>query len=188
MTKICSLILEVRQTYGTRRGQALRTLSRWSSFRARMKRSRQIKMSSRKMMKLRLVGSLRKGDRKDIRKLDEAVKINEEDIDRAFKMLKEATRYIDDLVRDPRRRRGVMYKKWERALDSFLSEMRSMVEYKRYPGHYELDLLDLLIARLNHMRISEMVGEQTAIRFSLQDVVKTLFSVTRDQRSRMIGM
>ena len=65
--------------------------------------------------------------------------------------------------------------------------MRDLVEYKNCPGQYEVDILECLITRLSLMRINEALDEQIILRINLEDVVKTLFSISREQRCRLMG-
>lgn len=104
-----------------------------------------------------------------------------------MRCLREATFFLDDVVLNPKLVRDASYKMWQRSLDFFLMEMRTLVDYKTQPGQYEVDILECLIARLGQMRINEALDEQIILRLNLQDVVKTLFSVTRSQRCRLMG-
>ena len=96
-------------------------------------------------------------------------------------------RVLDDMLDNPRFVRDARFKLWERSLDSFLSEMRSMINYSEEPGQYSVDILELLIFRLSRLRISERLEEQRIVRFTLEDVIKNLFTVSRLQKRRMAG-
>ena len=187
ITKICTEIMKVRQVYGARRTEMIRRLANWSRMSLRRERARKIRASSRKSVYNRLAGLLRKGDRDDIQKLDKVVTDNKGDIKRTMRCLREATFYLDDVVLNPKLIRNARYKSWQRALDFFLSEMRDLVEYKNCPGQYEVDILECLITRLSLMRINETLDEQIILRINLEDVVKTLFSVSREQKCRLMG-
>ena len=186
LAKICSAIMDVRKVYGDRRSRMIQKLARWSRMSLRRERARRIKATSRKSVYNRLAGVLRRGDREDIQKLDKLVSDNRGDIRRTMTCLREATLYLDDVVLNPRLIRDARYKMWKMSLDFFLTEMRVMMDY-RHPGKYEVDVLECLITRLGQMRISEQLDEQIVMRYNLEDVVKTLFQVSRTQKHRMTG-
>lgn len=184
---ICTEILKIRKAYGVRRALAHRVVVAASRQTARRERARRGKLSSMKMIKWRIRGELRQEDREDRRRLEAANKGNRSEVRRALKCLEEATAYLDIVVKNPRLIRDRRYRMWERSLDSFLSEMRSMMEYKLEPGHYEIDILELLIWRLGQMKISEYLVSQVEVRFKLKDAVKNLFEDT-EKRFRRMGM
>lgn len=187
LAKICSGIMDVRREYGDRRSEMSRKLALWSMMSQRRERVRTIRITSRKSIYHRMVGSLRRGERKDIRRLNKIVADNKGDIRRTMMCLREATLYLDDVVLNPRLVRDARYKMWKRSLDFFLTEMRFMMDYRKHPGKYEVDILECLISRLGGMRINESLDEQIIMRFSLEEVVKTMFQLSRAQRHRLMG-
>ena len=184
-TAICTEILRIRKAYEDRRVQAFKGLVVASRSRARRERARQGKLSSMKMMKWRIRGKLREEDREDRRKLEEANKGNRNEVRRALKCLEEATVYLDIVVQNPRLVRDSKYRRWERSLDYFLAEMRSMMEYKLEPRQYEVDIVELLIWRLSQMKISEYLASQVEVRVKLMNAVGNLFTDTGKKFRRM---
>ena len=184
-TALCTEILKIREAYGERREAAHRTIVVASRLRSRRERARRGRLSSMMMMKIRLRGKLRREDREDKRRINRANSGNRREVSRALKCLEEATLYLDIVVQNPRLIRDQKYRKWERSLDFFLSEMRSMMEYKLEPGQYEVDILELLIWRLAQMKISEYLTSQGEVRTKLMKAVENLFEDTQRKFRRM---
>ena len=184
-TALCTKILEFKKAYGDRRAAAHKMLVVASRLRARRERARRGKLSSMMMLKMRLRGKLRKEDSEDRKQIDRANGVNRREVRRALKCLEEATVYLDIVVQNPRLIRDQKYRKWERSLDYFLSEMRSMMEYKLAPGQYEVDILELLIWRLSQMRITEYLVSQENLRTKLMSAVGNLFEDTQRKFRRM---
>ena len=184
-TALCTKILEIKKAYGDRRAAAHKMLVVASRLRARRERARRGKLSSMMMLKMRLRGKLRKEDSEDRKQIDRANGVNRREVRRALKCLEEATVYLDIVVQNPRLIRDQRYRKWERSLDYFLSEMRSMMEYKLAPGQYEVDILELLIWRLSQMRITEYLVSQENLRTKLMSAVGNLFEDTQRKFRRM---
>ena len=143
-------------------------------------------MSTNFFMK-NLVGRLNEEDRRDLRELNKATIDSQEDIVKSMNCLREATVYMDDVLHNPKVVKNLQYRMWVQTLDSFLSEMKSMVSYKTEPGQYEIDILELLIMRLSLLRIREQVTEQSVVRTSLAEMVKSVFSLNKRQRNRLSG-
>ena len=186
-TAICTEILRIRKAYEDRRTKAHKDLVVASRSRARRERARRGKLSSMKMMKWKLRGKLRQEDREDKRRLSEANRGNRNEVRRALKCLQEATVYLDLVVQNPRLIRDVQYRRWERSLDYFLAEMRSMMEYKLEPQAYEVDIVELLIWRLSQMKISEYLRSQVDLRVKLMNAVGNLF-VDTERKFRRMGL
>ena len=72
-------------------------------------------------------------------------------------------------------------------MDYFLSEMKSIMEYKLEPGHYKVDIVELLIWRLSQMKISEYLKPQREVRTKLMSAVGNLFGNT-EKRFRRMGL
>ena len=189
MMKICSRIMTMRKRYGDRRSRVITQLARWSCLLARRERERKGKMMSRRMLKHHLDGELRKGDARDIVKLDKVVKECKGDFEVSLRCLREATYYVDDLCLIPGLAKDLRYKVWARALDCFLTEMRSLVEMKKNPVIPDADIVEMLIWRLSMMRINETLEEQVEVRLSLEDAMESLFILKKNQKRklRMIG-
>ena len=184
---ICTEILRIKEAYGDRRAKVHKVLVVASRSRAGRERARRGKLSSMKMMKWRLRGKLREEDREDRRELARANRGNREEVRRALKCLREATVHLDIVVQNPRLIRDRNYRMWERSLDYFLSEMKSIMEYKLEPGHYEVDIVELLIWRLSQMKISEYLEPQREVRTKLMNAVGNLFGDT-EKRFRRMGL
>jgi hypothetical protein len=186
-TALCTKILRIRKAYGDRRARAHKTIVVASRPRSRRERARVGRLSSMMMLKTKLRGKLRREDKDDRRKINRANAGNKREAKRALKCLEEATLSLDIVVQNPKLIRDRKYMKWERSLDFFLAEMRSMVEYKLEPGQYEVDILELLIRRLSQMKISEHLAAQEAVRNSLMDAVGNMFEDT-ERKFRMRGL
>ena len=185
MTKLCSWVMEVRRDWGTRRSRAQRHMQMWSSMSSRRERARRSRITPRKLIKHILAGRLRRGDEEGIKKLDEVTLGNREELAKCLACLREATMYMDDIVHNPRLTRDLHYKMWSSALDLFITEIRSMISCKQKLDRYDIDIIELLIAKLSQMRISEMSTEQVGIRLSLEDTMESLFNLAIKQRVRL---
>ena len=186
-TALCTKILRIRKAYGDRRARAHKAIVVASRPRSRRERARVGRLSSMMMMKTKLRGKLRREDKEDRRKINRANAGNKREAKRALKCLEEATLSLDIVVQNPKLIRDRKYMKWERSLDFFLAEMRSMVEYKLEPGQYEVDILELLIRRLSQMKISEHLAAQEEVRNNLMDAVGNMFEDT-ERKFRMRGL
>ena len=185
MTKVCSEIMMMRQAYGRRRSKLQSQLARLSSLSSRRERARTCRLTSMRMVRIRLAGKLRREDKADNLRLNQVVKDCEEDMEDSLRCFREATMYLDDVALNPRLIRDTKYRLWTRALDFFLLEMKTTVNFSEKPGKYNLDIVELLISRLCAMRINEMVSEQIMVRLSLEDAMQSLFIFKGDQATRL---
>ena len=64
---------------------------------------------------------------------------------------------------------------WSVALDNFLAEMRSMVDYRNPPGQHPGVVEDTLISKLKAMRIHEESAAQKEVRYKLEDAMDWIF-------------
>ena len=192
MLKICTLVMKMRRQYGVRKARLINTMSRWSLMSARRERARKGRISSRKMMMKLLAEQFKEGDRADLREIDNAMAGCKEDISRALTCLREVTRYLDDMVLNPKLVRDQKYRVWSAALDHFIMEVRNTISYRGGdPSLFQRseDVVEMIIAKLSQMRLNEVVVEQMEMRLSLEDSVRSLFNlrITHEKKIRMIG-
>ena len=178
-TRICSMILKMKEAYERRRWRLHKQLVRSSSLLSRRERSRRGRVTSMRIIRKRLLGRLKAEDERDIEKLDRASIRDKEDMARSLKCLREATFFLDKLLESPRLIMNAKFKRWELALDSFLSEARLMMDYRRVPVYCDSDGLDMLIRRIEHMRLGEALREQREVRYRLEDSLDYLFDGAR---------
>ena len=175
----------------------------WSSLLARRERKRRNMMMSTNRFIGRLAGRLNEGDRRDLRNLHKASADSQEDIVKSMNCLREATVFMDDVIHNPKVVRNLRYRMWVKTLDSFLTEMRSMVSYTTVPGNYEVDMstchyttlhyeeqyqtdiLELLIEKLSMLRIREVNCEQAAVRTNLEMMIESVFTLNMTQRIKL---
>ena len=120
-----------------------------------------------------------------MQRLHRVVKESEEDLQDSLRCFREATMYLDDVALNPRLIRDTKYRLWSRALDHFLLELKTMVNFNNEPGQYDDDVVELLISRLCAMRLNEVVSEQIVVRLSLEDAMESLFTFEGDQAMRL---
>ena len=182
--KICSRILQLREAYEERRVRLSRKLASSSTHLARREMKRRGRLTSRNLIRARILGRLRHGDELDIQALDRMVTRTRGDVERAMSCLKEATRHIDEALRIPGIEKQRRFRLWSGTVDSFLQEMRSMVDFRKEPGSYGVCVVELLISRLKYMSLNEGVWEQVLVRRQLGEVVDILFNMKLDQKER----
>ena len=172
--EIYSEIMRMRKAYGERRIRLRNSLKKLSSSKSRRNRTWKIKNTSLNLLKKRVIGAFQEEEREDIKRLG-GVSGNRGDLVEAMMCLKEATTYIDIMIRHPFMMGTPRYRKWSIALDNFLHEMRSMVDYRKPPGHHPAETEDILIAKLRAMKIHEDSAAQKEVRYKLEDAMARLF-------------
>ena len=189
--KIFSKIMKVRNNYAMRREKLRKLLGDSCKSSYRRERNRKLKTTSLRMTKARLVEKLMKEERKDIRSLSGTVHGSRGDLVQALMCLQEATVYINLMIRHPIMMGTPRYRKWSEALDTFLSDMRDMVDYRKKPGQHPLEVEEQLISRLKAMRIHEDHVAQKEVRFKLEDAMARLFDPrppeVMEVRRRLMG-
>ena len=192
--KICEEILRTRRSCGLRRARLMRCWERYSRSLARRERARRGRLTSVKLMMTRVAGKLWREHERDIENLDLLVASHGEDMKRALHCLDAATVYMDDVYTDPRpvsKSEKRKKREWSWALDSFISELRTVVSYRRCPGYYNINVVDLLAFRLDKMRLNERTGLEMAVRYKLEDTMEILFDMPPPNpeavKSRLFG-
>ena len=96
------------------------------------------------------------------------------------------------MIRHPVMMGTPRYRRWSEALDTFLSDMREMVDYRNEPGQHPLQVEEQLIARLEAMRIHEDHAAQKEVRYKLEDAMTKLFNPRTPDvetiRRRLMGL
>ena len=84
------------------------------------------------------------------------------------------------------------YRRWSVALDTFLAEMRSMVDYRTLTGQHPAEVEEVLISKLKAMRIHEETAAQKEVRYKLEDAMDWIFEPripdTTLVRKRLMGL
>ena len=159
---------------------------------SKRERSRKNKITSLKLMKAKMVDCLREEEQRDIRSLTGTVHNSRGDLVEALLCLQEAAVYINIMIRHPVMMGTPRYRKWSEALDTFLSDMRGMVDYRTEPGQHPLEVEEQLIARLKAMKIHEDHAAQKEVRYKLEDAMTKLFDPRPPSpssvRKRLMGL
>ena len=134
-TEIYTEIMRMRKAYGERRVRLRDSLRRLVSSSMTRERRRKIKLTSVNLLRKKLVGAFQKEERDDLNHLG-GVSDNRGDLVEALMCLKEATEYINIMIKYPFMMGTPRYRMWSVALDNFLGEMRSMVDYRNPPGQH----------------------------------------------------
>ena len=121
-----------------------------------------------------MVGAFQREEREDLNRLG-GVSDNRGDLVEALLCLKEATIYINIMIKYPFMMGTPRYRKWSVALDNFLGEMRSMVDYRTPPGQHPAEVEEGLVQKLKAMRIHEESAAQKEVRYKLEDAMDWIF-------------
>ena len=173
-TKICLEIMRMRQAYGERRVRLRDSLRRLASSPLRRERGRKIKNTSLNLLRRRMIGAFQEEEKEDLNRLG-GVSGNRGDLVEALWCLEEATTYINIMIKYPFMMGTPRYRMWSVALDNFLAEMRSMVDYRNPPGQHPGVVEDTLISKLKAMRIHEESAAQKEVRYKLEDAMDWIF-------------
>ena len=142
---------------------------------SRRERARRGTLTSTKMLKVRMTISFQREEEEDKKKLHNTVRKGRGDLIQALMCLQEATQYMDIMIRNPIMMGTPRYRKWSIALDTFLSNMRNMVDYRVVPGQHPTEVEECLIKKLQAMRIHEDSAAQKEVRYKLEDAMTRLF-------------
>ena len=98
---------------------------------------------------------------------------------------------MDIMIRHPFMMGTPRYREWSLSLDSFLSEMREMVDYRKKPGQHPNEVEIILVNKLRNMKIHEDSAAQKEVRFKLEDAMGRLFDPRPPEvaeiRNRLMG-
>ena len=174
--KIFSKIMKMRTNYALRRERLQRLLKDSCRSSSRRERARKNLITSRMMMKAKLVHKFKMEEERDVKSLTDTVDGSRSDLMEALLCLKEASIYINIMIRNPFMMGTPRYRKWSEALDNFLSDMRTMVDYRTKPGQHPLEVEELLVEKLKAMKIHEDHAAQKEVRYKLEDAMARLFN------------
>ena len=174
--KIFSEIMRMRSNYARRRGRLQEHLNLLCKQSFKREKSRKVKVTSFKMMKAKVNYKLKKEEQKDIKSLKKTVTGSRGDLVEALMCLQEASVYINIMIRHPVMMGTPRYRRWSEALDTFLSDMRGMVDYRVKPGQHPLEVEGQLVDRLEAMKIHEDHAAQREVRHKLEDAMGKLFN------------
>ena len=182
--------MRMRKAYGERRIRLQKSLKRLLTSSVRKEMKRKGKNTSLKLMRRRIVGAFRKEEEEDLRRLG-GVSENRGDLIEALACLQEATVFINIMIRHPVMMGTPRYRNWSIELDKFLSDMRSLVDYRKMPGQHDSEVEETLVMRLKAMRIHEDSAAQKEVRYKLEDAMQRLFEPRspekKEIRKRLLG-
>ena len=184
--------MRMRKNYGQRRERLRKSIGNLFKSSSRRERKRKGRNLSIKLMKAKLVESLRREEMEDFQNLDEVTAGNREDLIQALVCLSEATVYMDIMIRNPTMMGTPRYRRWSIQLDTFLSEMRDLVDYRKKPGQYSHEVEETLVRRIQEMKIHEDCAPQKEVRYKLEEAMEKLFDPRPVDpvmvRKRLMGM
>ena len=138
-----------------------------------------------------MIGAFQKEEIEDLNCLG-GVSGNRGDLVEALWCLEEATTYINIMIKYPFMMGTPRYRRWSVALDTFLAEMRSMVDYRTLTGQHPAEVEEVLISKLKAMRIHEETAAQKEVRYKLEDAMDWIFEPripdTTLVRKRLMGL
>lgn len=186
--------MRMRRSYGRRRERLRRSIETLFKSSSRRERKRKGRISSINALKAKWVNYYQEEQMKDFQNLDEITAGNREDLIQALVCLKEATVYMDLMIKYPDMvgMGTPRYRKWSTQLDSFLMEMRDLVDYRKKPGQHSLEVEETLTRRLQEMKLHEDHAPQREVRFKLEEAMDKLFEPRPPSiemiRKRLMGL
>ena len=189
MTKMGTRILEIRKEYGRRIRRLTAHLRNWASVKLRRERKRRGKMTTLKSRRVIMVGLIKLGRKTDLKRMNDAGRRGAQAMADVMQEVHKAARSLDRVSKIPGITWVPKYNIWMALLDGFLATMGSLVQFQRdEKAEQEKRLVEVLIMTLVKMRKQEFIPEQTAVREGMEDCVKILFDLKRDQRKRLAGI
>ena len=189
MTKMGTRILEIRLEYGKRIRRLTAQLRNWASVKLRRERKRRGKMTTLRNMRARMARIIKLGRKADLRRMNDAGRRGAQAMAAVMKEVNKAARSLDRVSRIPGITRVPKYNTWMALLDGFLGAMGSLVQFQRdEKGEQEKRLVEVLIMTLVKMRKQEIIPELTEVREGMEDCVKILFDLKKNQRKRLAGI
>ena len=189
MTKMGTRILEIRLEYGKRIRRLTAQLRNWASVKLRRERKRRGKMMTLKNMRARMARIIKLGRKADLRRMNDAGRRGAQAMAAVMKEVNKAARSLDRVSRIPGITRVPKYNTWMALLDGFLGAMGSLVQFQRdEKGEQEKRLVEVLIMTLVKMRKQEIIPELTEVREGMEDCVKILFDLKKNQRKMLAGI
>ena len=189
MTKMGTRILEIRLEYGKRIRRLTAQLRIWASVKLRRERKRRGKMTTLKNMRAKMTRIIKLGKKADLRRMNDAGRRGAQAMAAVMQVVHKAARNLDRVSRIPGIRKVPKYNIWMALLDGFLGAMGSLVQFQRdEKGEQEKRLVEVLIMTLVKMRKQEIIPELTEVREGMEDCVKILFDLKKNQRKMLAGI
>ena len=189
MTKMGTRILEIRLEYGKRIRRLTAQLRIWASVKLRRERKRRGKMTTLKNMRAKMTRIIKLGKKADLRRMNDAGRRGAQAMAAVMQVVHKAARNLDRVSRIPGITRVPKYNTWMALLDGFLGAMGSLVQFQRdEKGEQEKRLVEVLIMTLEKMRKQEIIPELTEVREGMEDCVKILFDLKKNQRKMLAGI
>ena len=189
MPKMGTRILEIRLEYGKRIRRLTAQLRNWASVKLRRERKRRGKMTTLKNMRAKMTRIIKLGKKADLRRMNDAGRRGAQAMAAVMQVVHKAARNLDRVSRIPGIRKVPKYNIWMALLDGFLGAMGSLVQFQRdEKGEQEKRLVEVLIMTLVKMRKQEIIPELTEVREGMEDCVKILFDLKKNQRKRLAGI